>query len=139
MAKIYQYRKTTDTYTEYRVQGEGVTELVTIDGITYLSIAGDLPVYDARLIVAETVLTDELREQIKAVSTHVVLINERIKAKIGDKYDAETEMYYARIGIGALSGMYTMEPGESAAMSAYGEYVESVRQWGRDQRAELGL
>jgi hypothetical protein len=139
MVKIYSYQKTSDQFTQYRVQGEGLTELCEIDGTTYVSTAGDLPAHSPLLTVTEVDMTDALRDQIKAASPHVQLINERIKARIRDQYDAEDEMYFARISIGAIIGQYTMEPGEAARVAEYGVYVESVRQWGRDQRAELGL
>ena len=139
MAKIYQYRKASDDYTEYRVSGDGVTELCTIDGITYISVAGELPPYDPRLIVSETVLTDDLRGWIKATSPHTILINQRMQEQIRQTYSAEDEAYYARIGVGVALGAHTFEPGEQADLLAFGTFVESVRQWGREQRAELGL
>ena len=36
-------------------------------------------------------------------------------------------------------GAYALEPGEQAVLLEFGAFVESVRPWGRDQRAELGL
>ena len=139
MAKIYQYQKVSDDYTEYRVSGEGVTELTTIDGITYISVGGELPAYDPQLVVTETVLTDDLRGWIKAASPHTILINQRMQEKIRAAYSAEDEAYYARIGVGVALGAYAFEPGEQEDLLAFGAFVESVRQWGRDQRAELGL
>jgi hypothetical protein len=139
MAKIYQYQKTSDAYTEYRVSGEGVTELVTIDGITYLSVAGELPPHDSRLMVTEAVMTDDLRGWIKATSPHTLLIHQRMQEKIRQQYSLEDEAYFSRIGVGVALGAYTFQLGEQDAVLAYGAYVESVRQWGRDQRAALGL
>lgn len=139
MAKIYQYLKASDDFTEYRVQGEGVNELCTIDGITYISVASEPPAYDDRLTVVETVLTTELMSLIKSSSPHVALINERIKSKIREKYDAEDEMYFARISIGVMMGAYTFQPGEQEAVLAYGAFIENIRQWGRSEKAALGL
>lgn len=48
-------------------------------------------------------------------------------------------MYFARIGVGAATGTYQPSSDELQAMTVFGEFVESVRQWGRQQRAELGL
>ena len=84
-------------------------------------------------------LTDTLREEIKAASPHVRLIAHRMQEQIRAMYSAEDEMYYARIGAGKALGMYEFEPGEAEALTVYGEHVEAVRQWGRAERAKLGL
>lgn len=139
MAKIYQFHKVTDDYTEYRVSGEGVTELCTIDDITYISVAEELPQHDPRLIVTETVLDEGTKGWIKAVSPHVILIGQRMQEKIRQQYSAEDEAYYSRIGVGVALGAYAFEPGELESLLAFGAFVESVRVWGREQRAELGL
>jgi hypothetical protein len=117
------------------------TELATVNGITYVHLPDGtaLPAQPPEITVELAMLTPELSEEIKTASPHVRLINDRIKEKIRERYDAENEMYFARISIGAITGQYTMEAGESAKVAAYGAYVESVRQWGRDQRAALGL
>lgn len=139
MAKIYQYQKISDHFTEYRVSGEGVTELCTLDGTTFISVAGELPVHDSRLIVTEATLTDELRNQIKAASVHVALITSRMQERIRAKYSLEDEAYFSRIGVGVALGAYTFQPGEQDALLAFGAFVETVRQWGRDEKAALGL
>ena len=41
--------------------------------------------------------------------------------------------------VGAALGAYAFEPGEQDALLAFGAHVESCRQWGREQRAALGL
>ena len=117
------------------------TELCTIDGTTYVAVPAGvtLPAQPEQITVSTVTLTDTLKEQIKAASAHVALIGERMVQKIRAKYTPEDEMYFARISIGALTGQYTFETGEQAAVTAYGAHVESVRQWGRDERAKLGL
>lgn len=93
--------------------------------------------------IADTItlvtLTPELRDRIKAVSPHCQFIDARMQDKIRARYSAEDEMYFARIGTGVALGVYAFEPGEEAALLEYGAHVESVRQWGRDERAKLGL
>jgi hypothetical protein len=69
----------------------------------------------------------------------VRLINARMIDKIRAEYSIDDEMFFARIGVGAATGMYTPTPGEQADMAAFGAFVESVRQWGRAERAKLGL
>lgn len=122
---------------------EGSTELCTIDGVTYVSVPDDdLPEQAAQIsasIVNPVTLTTELREAIKAASPHCALIHERMEAKIRDKYSLSDEQYFSRISSGAALGIYTFEEGESVALQAFGAYIESVRQWGREQRGQLGL
>ena len=122
---------------------EGSTELCTIDGVTYVSVQDDdLPEQAAQIsasIVNPVTLTTELREAIKAASPHCALIHERMEAKIRDKYSLSDEQYFSRISSGAALGLYTFEAGESVALQAFGAYIESVRQWGREQRGQLGL
>ena len=122
---------------------EGSTELCTIDGITYVSVSDNgLPEQPAQIaasVVDPVVLTAELKEVIKAASPHCALIHERMESKIRDKYSLSDEQYFSRIASGAALGLYTFETGEAEALQAFGAYVESVRQWGREQRALLGL
>ena len=144
MAHIVSYQKQSDAYTVYQLSApEGSTELCTIDGVTYVSVPdGDLPPQSVQIsasIVNPVTLTTALREAIKATSLHCQLISERIETKIRDKYSLSDEQYFSRIASGAALGIYTFETGEAEALQAFGAYVESVRQWGREQRALLGL
>lgn len=144
MTHIVSYQKQSDAYTVYQLNApEGSTELCTIDGVTYVSVPDDdLPEQAAQIsasIVNPVTLTTELREAIKAASPHCALIHERMEAKIRDKYSLSDEQYFSRISSGAALGLYTFEAGESVALQAFGDYIESVRQWGREQRGHLGL
>lgn len=144
MTHIVSYQKQSDAYTVYQLNApEGSTELCTIDGVTYVSVPDDdLPEQAAQIsasIVNPVTLTTELREAIKAASPHCALIHERMEAKIRDKYSLSDEQYFNRISSGAALGLYTFEAGESVALQAFGDYIESVRQWGREQRGQLGL
>lgn len=144
MTHIVSYQKQSDAYTVYQLNApEGSTELCTIDGVTYVSVPDDdLPEQAAQIsasIVNPVTLTTELREAIKAASPHCALIHERMEAKIRDKYSLSDEQYFSRISSGAALGIYTFEAGESVALQAFGAYIESVRQWGREQRGQLGL
>ena len=84
-------------------------------------------------------LTTELRERLKAISPHCALIAERMVQKIRARYSIDDEMFFARIGVGAATGMYQSAASELAEMQVFGEFVEGVRQWGRAERARLGL
>lgn len=120
------------------------TELATIDGTTYVALPdgatlpADQPTEIAGTIATVT-LDPVLREQIKAASPHCKLIAQRMVEQIRAAYSIDDEMYFARIGVGAATGMYQSSSDELQAMTVFGEFVESVRQWGRQQRAELGL
>jgi len=54
-------------------------------------------------------------------------------------YSIDDAMYFARIGVGAATGLYLPDESEMQEMTIFGEFVESVRQWGRDERAALGV
>ena len=154
MTSIVSYRKATDAWTAYTLvtpdtqldaAGEELycTELCTLDGVTYVAVpdAVTLPEQPAQIAntVTPVILTPELREAIKAASPHCQFITERMQDKIRARYSAEDEMYFARIGGGAALGVYEFEVGEKELLLAYGAHVESVRQWGRVERAKLGL
>jgi hypothetical protein len=117
------------------------TELCTIGDITYLAVPDGvtLPAQPAEITLTPVTLTPELRAQIKAASPHVAFIAERMVQKIRAAYSIDDEMFFARIGVGAATGMYEPTPGELVDMQAFGEFVESVRQWGRAERAKLGV
>ena len=154
MAYIVSYQKFIDQYSTHVLclpdppleQNQGsdqCIELCTIDGLTYVSIPDGtvLPAQPAQIAdsVQMVVLTSDLRDRIKIESPHVALINQRMIDTIRSAYSIDDEMYFARIGVGAATGMYTMEPGELEEMAMFGNFVEGVREWGRSERAKLGL
>lgn len=143
MAKIYRYQKVSDEYTTYTPQGEGLIELCTLpDGYTYVSVpdGATLAAEQPEQVQMEEVIPEgELKEQIKAASPHCQLIYERMQAKIKEKYCDEDEKYLTRISIGQLAGWYTLQPGEMDLIMEFQIFIEGVRQWGRDERAKLGL
>lgn len=120
------------------------TELATINGVTYVSLpdGAALPAAQPAEIavsVSAIALDQATREAIKLASPHCQLINARMIEKIRAMYSIDDEMYFSRIGVGAATGLYTLTTDEMQAMTVFGEFVESVRQWGRDERAKLGL
>lgn len=116
-------------------------ELAEVDGWHYVHVPIDaqLPEQAAEIQWQLAVVDDALREQIKAVSRPCALIYEEMQRRIRAAYPIEVEQYYNRIGTGAALGLYTFRTGEHEALVAYGAYVEFVRQWGRDERAKIGL
>lgn len=150
MTSIVRYQKVSTPWTVIQMQlpdamgaDDSVycTELCTLDGYTYVSVPAEaqLPEQPAEITIEPVVLTPELREQIKAASPHCALIGERMEAKIRAAYSLSDEQYFARIGVGAALGLYAFEAGEQDEMVAFGTFVEGVRQWGRAERAKLGL
>lgn len=71
-------------------------------------------------------MTDELIEQISAASTHVQLINSRVRDKIAEQYSVYDEIKLMRTA-------------PSREFDVYNEHVEACRLWGREQKALLGL
>jgi hypothetical protein len=137
MTKIYKYQKVRDAYTTYCLTEPDynlldtdtrITELCTIDGVTYVSVPDSiiLPDQPEQINVEEVTLTDELKEEIKEASLHVQLINNRVVEKIRQKYSLNDEIKMLRIS-----------PSEES--TAYDEYVESCREWGRTEKAKLGV
>lgn len=138
---IYAYSKVTDQYTTYQLNApEGATELATVDGVTY--VHADDPLLEQQpeqITISTPTLTPELVEAIKAASPHVKLIASRMIDKIRERYSVDDELFFARIAGGAGLGRYDITPDEQAELDAYQAHVEAVREWGRDQRAALGL
>ena len=145
---IYAYTKVSTPYTiiqmalPYEMDSENqCTELCTLEGVTYVSVPDSvtLPDQPAELTITEATITPELRDAIKAESPHVALIAKRMEMRIRERYSLSDEQFFARIGVGAALGAYTFAPGEQDELLAFGAYVEAARQWGRDERAKLGL
>ena len=116
-------------------------ELGTIDGLTYISLPVDVVLTEqpAEINLQPVVMTDELKEQLKAINPWCKLVAQQIRAKIRERYDGEDEMYLARISVGTVMGVYQFQPGEQQAVLDYGAYVEEIRQWGKQERAKVGL
>ena len=116
-------------------------ELAELDGWWYVFVPDDVtaPKQDAKIQWQLVMMSDELREQIKSQSGICKLIYNEMQQRIRNKYPIEEEMYFSRIGIGVALGVYAFQPGEQDALLAYGDFVESVRQWGALERKKVGL
>jgi len=151
MTTIYRYQSVATTGpngNDPRPQGPDgddatttLTELCELDGWRYVSVPeGITPTIPEAITTWEPVtLTDELREQIKSASPHTRLIAERVIQQIRAKYSVNDELFLARISVGALRGTYAPSADELAMIDAYQVDVETTRDWGRAQRAGLGL
>jgi hypothetical protein len=135
MVSIYSYQKSVDAFTTHRLNeprdanGASVAiELCEIDGVTYVSVPSEsvLPEQPAEITVVAVALTDALRDQIKAASPHVSLINQRVVEQIREKYSADDEIKILSLPL-------------SAESAEYNAYVRSCREWGAAEKAKLGL
>jgi hypothetical protein len=138
MAKIYKYRKVTDEFTTHclvepdyeREGGERITELCTIDGITYVSVPDSITLPpQPEQIVAEAVdltFAPDLAAAIRAASDHIRLINDRVVERIRARYTVNDEIKMLRIG-------------PSPETEAYNDWAEECRAWGRGEKALLGV
>ena len=126
-------------------QGQFVgTELATLaDGLTYVSMpaTATLPTQPKEIAksVKAVTLTPAQIAEIKSVSPHVKLINDRVCEKIREQYSLDDELKLARVSIGALQKTYTPSATESQAVADYQVAVEAARAWGRAEKAKLGL
>jgi hypothetical protein len=153
MTSIIRYRIVSDALTTYRLKEPNgpdattprCTELCTLDdGYTYVAVQDGLVVSeDQPESVSESLetvtMTDALRGQIITASTHCQLIAERVIARIRERYPLDDELFLNRIATGVLAGLYEYQDGEEAEVLAFGAWAEECRQWGRAQRAALGL
>jgi len=154
MTSLIAYRKVINAVTTHTLrlpdapQGQqAAQELATLpDGRTVVALFDgfilptDQPAeISASIEVLPTPLPDLVRDQIKAASPQVKLIAQNMIDQIRASYSIDDEMYFARIGVGAANGMYAPTPDEMQAMTVLGEFVEAARQWGRAERAKLGL
>ena len=121
------------------------TELATVDGVTYISLPDgaslslDQPEEVASTVINPVDVDGELKANIKNASPHCRLISQRMLDQIRAAYSIDDEMYFARIGVGAATGMYVPTEGEMQELTVFGEFVEAVREWGRAERAKLGV
>lgn len=122
------------------------TELCTLsDGLTYVALpAGatlpaDQPAEIADSIINPVTVTEDLRYQILGASPHCRLIAERVIERIRERYPLDDELFLNRIATGVANGLYVYQEGEEDEVIAFGIWAEECRQWGRQQRAALGL
>ena len=129
---IKKYKKITDKYTTYSICEEGITELCTINGDTYISVPDDviLPKQAEQIKLVPVTLTAELKEQIEEASSHIQLIKKRIREKIAEKYSIEDELKIIRNKINGVDvDKYT----------EYNAYVEGCIAEGKVKKEELGI
>jgi len=149
--KIIAYKKYTDKSITRTLalpadkEGQMIgTELATLtDGLTYVAIpaTSTLPTQPKEIAksVKTAALTAAQSAEIKSISPHVKLINDRVCDRIRDQYSLDDELKLARISIGELQKTYAPSPSELQATADYQIAVEAARAWGRSEKRKLGL
>ena len=158
MPTLYTYTKLIDAITTHqlrlpytrdpasglRASGQEIAMLPDGRTVVALDDGAELPA-DQPEAIAHTVkqlptpLPAELRDQIRGASPQCRYIDSQMKEQIRARYAIDDEMYLARIGVGTALGTYTPSESELQALAEYQTFVEGVREWGRAQRAALGL
>ncbi len=106
MPKIYTYRKVIDDYTthelvqpDYEQMAEGsarITELCTIDGVTYVSVPDSITLPEqseqVQATLKEVTLAPELIDKIREASPHVKLMERRIAEDADIRLSRQDEM-----------------------------------------------
>lgn len=139
MAKIYRYQKATDKYTthclrestiDFEKDGSSrITELCTIDGITYVSVPDSVELSKQIPEIMQTLslvdATDiKTIDVIKRSSPHIQLINDRVVERIRSIYSLNDEIKMLRLA-----------PSEEA--TAYHLFVEECRALGKSEKKNL--
>lgn len=138
MPSIYSYRKHIDALVTREIllpadeDGQPIgTELATLDGVTYIVLpdGAELPAGQPAEIAASINPVDmvrTLRDAIAAASPHVDLIRTRVRERIATMYSQADEIKLLRTA-------------PSAEFEVYNAFVEECRDWGRAEKAKLGL
>jgi hypothetical protein len=144
MPKIIEYKKVITQQNTYELREVEGTELCTIGDTTYFVIPGTvLPTGQAAEIqssIKATVVTSDIRAQIKAASPHCWLIKERRKQRVLDAgYDNEDQKALQLAGIGIGIGFLQQGDPRAAAVLAYATVCKAADEAAAAQYVALGL
>lgn len=141
------------SYTKFRVDGvngytiqhsntenNDIVELCTIDDVTFIYIPDsiELPLQPEEIQLVDVTLTVDL-SILREHSPIEKMIQMETQMKIRSKYSLEDELYFSRISIGQLSGLYTMTASEQQQVAEFGAFVEQCRSEANLKRASVGL
>lgn len=144
---MYKYRRIITTgpngtvLTFRAADDSAATEIAALDGWHYVHVPDGevIPEQPGEIEWTAVTVTDDLRAQLRAASRHDALIRREIQRRIRAVYSVDDEQYFSRIGVGAALGAYQFQPGEQEALLAFGAFIEGLRDWGRAERAKIGL
>ena len=77
--------------------------------------------------------------RLKEASPAYQAVGDEIQSRIRERYSAEREASFARLGAAAALGLHELAEEEKQEFKDYNDYVEEVRRWGRAERAKFGL
>jgi hypothetical protein len=141
MPSLIAYRKVITTINTFELrlpesapgqrQGQEIATLADGRTIVVLDDGATLPAEQPAQIAAsiETLpspLPAELRNAIRTASPHVKLIDRKVVEQIRQRYSIDDEIKLLRIA-------------PSAETTAWNAWVEACRDWGRAEKAKLGL
>lgn len=123
----YRYIKQQTENVLLEITGENIYEHGIVDGLTYFYSTDD--VFNDWGLVCDQITPDNTTlSELKKQSNHYQLINQRIVARIREKYDDNEERKMLRVR--------DIEPD---AFNAYNTYVEECIQWGVGQKQAIGF
>lgn len=127
MSKIVAYKKIVTPQTTKQINDEQAVELLTVDDTTYLSVPDDFDLSQVdKELGAKFVDVNDDMQKLFAQSSHVQLINKRVKDKIAERYSITDEIELLRNA-------------PSEEFDEYHTYAEQCRQWGYEQKLKLGV
>lgn len=148
MTAIFKYRRITtpgpDGTTLYFRNADDeprAIELGALDDWYYVSVPDGvvLPEQPEEIDWQPVTVDAETRLRLMAVSRPLQLIAQAIVERIRERYPLDEELFLNRIATGVANGLYVYQDGEEDEVIAFGVWAEECRQWGRAQRAALGL
>lgn len=118
-----------------------MVEVVELEGQRYVFVpeGTNVPEQPTEIQWQEVEVTEHLAARLKQASPRYRAVADDIQHRIRQRYSAEDEAAFARLGTAAALGLHELTEKEKQEFKAYNDYVEEVRQWGRELRAALGL
>ena len=146
--KIFKYQKVTNKFTTYTIvepdyqeEDDRITELSVIDGITYISVPDTITLPKQPEIIKKTlegvILSNELKEDIKSNSSHVQLINQRVKEKILSDISITDELKLLRDELNRVKA--ELHISANIEYDTLNDRVMAYRTWGEKEKSKLGL
>jgi hypothetical protein len=135
MPKIYAYQKASGALVAPSLKSdEEIKELCTVEGTTYVAVSESVVFAKQPDAIKFTPVDGAaLKEQLVPVLSAIEMalpqtatINAQVVAKIRERYSVDDEIKMLRIA-----------PAPESA--AWNDYVESCLEWGRREKAKLGL
>jgi hypothetical protein len=139
---MYRYQKVKTPYTTITAEYsdvEGYFEHGTINGWTYIFLPD---VYKPEIpdgitqfksiaslnVTQKAVYDTTIIKQLKKISPHIKLLNQRVKEKIAEEYDLDSQIKILR-----------RKDRDALEFQTMNEFIESCRAWGQEQKALMGF